>query len=375
MNNLFTRSTLFRLAVIVMTMAASALPARADKPARQATIHLKSGEYVSGTITARTADNVEITTADGLNYVYSTDDIDYISHEARKKNYDTSRFRGFVDFGYSLGVGAPRNNYWLIETSFGYMPTPRLYVGAGIGIHSFHAIVSSYPLRTDQANPQPNDPEWHFPFIPIYAEARYNLFNESRNTPWASLKAGYSIFNHGGAFLSPSIGYHIAARQYFSFNIGVGYELHSARYKHWCTGDTPGAIPDDSGHSYLHPRTPGNPRRQAENLVEAFFTIPVRGAGNPVCDCTEDDKEEVHGKAEPDKQAGAAIAPHLADDVVEDVTDWEHDETSGHIHRSERDLFCLKHVCRDQANAEQNAVKHKQHTDSLIILLLHFLFC
>ena len=31
----------------------------------------------------------------------------------------------------------------------------------------------------------------------------------------------------------------------------MGYALHTAHYKLWCTGDTPGAIPDKSGRSYL----------------------------------------------------------------------------------------------------------------------------
>lgn len=236
------------LVAVVMAMSATA----AGDEARKSTIHLKSGEFVVGTIISRTSENVEIETDDGMKYVYAGDEIDYISHETKKKNYDTSKFRGFVDLGYSLGFGAPRNNYWLIETSFGYQFNIHWYLGAGIGLHKFNAIVSSYPPRTDYAEPRPNDPDLdRFPFIPLYAETRYNLHSESHHTPWASLKVGGSIFNHGGLFLSPSIGYHFATSKTFSFNLGVGYALHTAHYKLWCTGDTPGAIPDKSGRSYL----------------------------------------------------------------------------------------------------------------------------
>ena len=35
----------------------------------------------------------------------------------------------------------------------------------------------------------------------------------------------------------------------------MGYELHTASYKLWVTGDTPDSKPDLSGHSYLK-RTP-----------------------------------------------------------------------------------------------------------------------
>lgn len=225
--------------------------AAADGTPRKSTVHLKSGEYVTGVITARDDQTVEIVADDGMKYVYLMTEVDYISHEARKKNYDTSHFRGFVDVGYSLGVGSPRNHYWLIETSFGYQFNVHYYLGAGIGLHNFKAQVGTYPMRNDLAVPEHNDPKWDFPFIPVYVEGRYNLRSETLGTPWASLKVGASTFNHSGFFASPSLGWHFAASQYFSFNIGIGYALHTAGYKLWCTGDTPGAIPDNSGHSYL----------------------------------------------------------------------------------------------------------------------------
>lgn len=219
----------------------------ADAQPRKSTIHLKTGEYVTGVITSRDATAVEIVVGDGVKYVYTTDEIDYITHEARRKNYDTSRFRGFVDFGYSLGFGSPRNNYWLIETSFGYQFNAHYYIGAGIGLHNFSAKVDSYPTRNDTPTPEHVDPNWRFPFVPVYIEGRYNLRSETFNTPWASLKIGANTFNHSGFFMSPSIGFHIAARQYFSFNFGIGYALHTGQYKLWCLGSTPGAVKDPSG--------------------------------------------------------------------------------------------------------------------------------
>lgn len=218
---------------------------------RQSTLHLKSGEYVTGIITLRNDQNVEIVTADNVKYVFSTSEIDYITHESRKKQYDTSKFRGFVEAGYSLGFGEPRNDYWLIETSFGYQFNAHYYLGAGIGIHNFKANIDSYPMRNDLAVPVHNDPKWEYPFIPLYLEGRYNWRSEVHNTPWLSLKLGANTFNHSGLFASPSVGFHFATTQYFSFNIGLGYALHTTHYKLWCTGDTPNAIPDKSGSSYL----------------------------------------------------------------------------------------------------------------------------
>lgn len=221
----------------------------------KSTIHLRNGEKVEGVITSRNDQQVEITDQYGIQRVYAMADIDHISHEARKKNYDTAKFRGFIDMGYSLGVGEPRNNFWLIETSFGCAITPRAYLGAGIGIHNFKPVLSTYPKRNDKAQPEDNDPNWRYPFFPVYAEGRYSFKNESQNTPFVSLKVGATFINHRGFYTSPTIGYHFKSNQFFSFNLGMGYALHTAHYKLWCTGDTPGAIPDKSGSSYLDKNT------------------------------------------------------------------------------------------------------------------------
>ena len=229
--------------VIVLTAGAAD-----DK--RQSTIHLKNGEYVTGNIVSRDDRTVDIM-VDGVKYVYTQDEIAYISHEAKKKNYDTAKFRGFIDLGYALGFGSPRNDYWLIETSFGYQFTPNYYLGAGIGVHNFNAKVDTYPLRYDLSEPVHNDPEWRSPFIPLYVEGRYNLRSESQHTPWASLKLGANVINHAGFFASPSVGWHFATNQYFTINVGVGYALHTAHYRLRCLGDTPGAKSDGVGGAYI----------------------------------------------------------------------------------------------------------------------------
>lgn len=252
-----------RKIVIALTVALMSLNAQAadgETNTRKSTIHLKSGEWVTGVITSRDNLTVEIM-PDGseARTVYNMEDVNYIEHERRKKNYDTAKFRGFIDAGYSLGVGSPRNNYWLIETSFGYAFTPKTYLGLGLGVHSFNAVLSSYPLfwnqKAEENVGKHNDPNWQYPFIPIYVNGRYNLKSESGNTPFVDLKVGATFINHKGFFASPTIGYHFASNEFFSFNVGLGYALQTAKYKLWCSGDTPDAIPDGSGTSYLYPTT------------------------------------------------------------------------------------------------------------------------
>ena len=66
-----------------------------------------------------------------------------------------------------------------------------------------------------------------------------------------SLKVGATFINHKGFYTSPSIGYHFKSNQYFSFNVGVGYALHTAHYKLWSHGGTDGVLDDDHGGKYL----------------------------------------------------------------------------------------------------------------------------
>lgn len=108
-----------------LIVAAVALSANAEKKPAKVQIHLRNGQVVTGVITERDERVVTIANdADHATYHYTMDEINYIDHLTKKKNYDTSKFRGFIDLGYSMGVGAPRNDYWLVETSFGYAFTP-----------------------------------------------------------------------------------------------------------------------------------------------------------------------------------------------------------------------------------------------------------
>ena len=130
-----------------LIVAAVARGANAEKKPAKVQIHLRNGQVVTGVITERDERVVTIANdADQATYHYTMDEINYIDHLTKKKNYDTSKFRGFIDLGYSMGVGAPRNDYWLVETSFGYAFTPKTYLGLGVAIHDFKPVEKSYPM-------------------------------------------------------------------------------------------------------------------------------------------------------------------------------------------------------------------------------------
>lgn len=226
----------------------------AEAQKAQDQLHLKTGELVTGNIVTRTDNSVTIVDPnDGIQYQYSTDEIAYISHEKVAKKYNSSRFRGMIDFGYGLGIGSPRNNVFMIETSFGYQFNHYLYLGGGLALNFHKAVLDSYPLREDMGTDvtEHSDPNWKFPFVPLYVNLRSQLYESNRITPFVDLKVGASVINYIGFYFSPSIGVHFPTTSFLSLNIMLGYTMQQAEYKHWVRGETPGAIPDNSGSAYL----------------------------------------------------------------------------------------------------------------------------
>lgn len=240
------------LSALCLLMAIVSIKAEETSSAKRSQLHMKSGELITGNIVSRNDSKVVII-EDGSQYEYNMSDIAYISHDQPAKKYDRNRFRGFVDVGYGMGIGSPRENTFKIETSFGYQFSHYLYVGAGIAVHFNKSVLDSYPVREDVGgvNPPHNDPEWNFPFVPLYVNVRSQLFEGNRITPFVDVKAGLSIFNHKGFYASPSIGLHVPTSSFLSLNFAVGYSMQHGSYKLWTRGDTPGAIGDGSGKSYL----------------------------------------------------------------------------------------------------------------------------
>ena len=86
-------------------MALIAICGYAEKKVSKVEIHLRNGQVVKGAITERDERVVTIISDhDGGTYHYTTDEINYISHLTKRKNYDTSKFRGFIDVGYRASL-------------------------------------------------------------------------------------------------------------------------------------------------------------------------------------------------------------------------------------------------------------------------------
>ena len=86
---------------------------------------------------------------------------------------------------------------------------------------------------------------------------------------------------------------------------------------------------------------------------------------NDIAQGTHRNNEEIHCEPGPNEQTCLAITPDLADTVIDDVAHRENKKTAGQGNRTDCDLLCFKKICRDEANAEEDAEKHKQHTHRL----------
>ena len=239
--------------LIAMMLMCAAISASASSGEKLDKVRLRTGEVYKGKIVHRDNTKIEINDEQSGSQTFLMDEIDYVDYAMKKKNTDKTHFRGFLDLGYSLGIGSPRNNITKVETSFGYQFNHYLYIGAGIGFHFYEPDLESFPYREDRAQGvyERSDPNWRFPFIPFYLNFRSNLFSENRVTPFVDAKVGATFINHKGFFFAPAIGVHIPTRSLFSVHISVGYSMEYTSYKHWVLGTTPGAIGDTKGGYYI----------------------------------------------------------------------------------------------------------------------------
>ena len=122
-----------------------------------------------------------------------------------------SGYRGFVDLGYTIGVGGmPDRNQIALTTSHGYQFNPYFYAGLGAGVNYYHDISKME--------------------IPIFADFRTDILN-NWITPYAELRVGYAINNGARFFVTPIGGCRFNFNK-IALNIGVGYTLQKLP-SHW----------------------------------------------------------------------------------------------------------------------------------------------
>ena len=189
----------------------------------QETLYLKNGSVIKGVVIEQIPGvSLKMQTNDGSIFAYKMEDVEKITKEAPfvssgrkikgKAKATCIGYRGFVDDGYTFGVGKWKNAGRLEMTmSHGYQVVPWFYVGLGVGIHYWE--------------------DMDFGNIPLFADFRAD-FLESSVTPFLDLKIGYAFGlndNDNGFYCNPSVGVRFAVSSSYGINVGLGYEVQMCK--------------------------------------------------------------------------------------------------------------------------------------------------
>lgn len=175
------------------------------------TVHLKNGSIIHGIIVEQVPNqSLKIQTQDGSLFVFQMEEISKITKDIPKSSpFKTSGintgYRGFVDLGYSFGVGDYSADRIEFSTSHGYQFNPYFYLGAGAAFNYFH--------------------DGEIASVPLFANPRAD-FSTGKVSPFIDLKVGYTISDYfEGFYLAPSIGVRFDLQNNKGINFSAGYTM------------------------------------------------------------------------------------------------------------------------------------------------------
>ena len=132
-------------------------------------------------------------------------------------------YRGFVDGGYTIGIGDYDFGRFEINTSHGYQINPFFYVGGGLGLHFMPEYkTKGMDIPLDQREGKVD--------IPLFANLRANV-SKGKIVPFIDGKAGTYVTNNGGLYLNLSAGCRIAINEKQAVNILVGYTTEKLEFE------------------------------------------------------------------------------------------------------------------------------------------------
>lgn len=162
----------------------------------------------------------------------------------------SNAYKGFVEAGYTQGVGRYRTNFATISTSQGYQMTDWLFMGAGIGVDLLWSDISDdWGSGWGPANPDRYDDDYYSKavMIPVFTDFRFNIGPRTSASFFIDLKVGAAFLannhrvkirngyltNTSYFYMQPALGVRIPTntqnpRQ--AFNIGVHYRLITSNY-------------------------------------------------------------------------------------------------------------------------------------------------
>lgn len=142
---------------------------------------------------------------------------------ANAQNTSRNCYRGYVDAGYSIGVGDYDFGRFEINTSHGYQFNPHFFLGAGVGLHfmpSYKTKGMDIPLDVRESKVD----------IPVFANLRCN-FTEKKVAPFVDLKGGSYMNNNGGLYANVSVGCRIALNEKQAISLSAGYATEKLEFE------------------------------------------------------------------------------------------------------------------------------------------------
>lgn len=179
----------------------------------QEVVFLKNGSVIRGEVIEQIPNKtLKIKTADGSIFSYEMSEVEKIVKETREVNSPAGNYiikrgyRGFVDLGYTIGVGENKLGRVDITTSHGYQFNPYFFIGAGVGL--------CYWTEPEELG------------VPVFIDFRTDIPTGSKISPFVDLKLGTDAatqkFCHYGNF---AIGCRIALVKQLAFNVSLGYQF------------------------------------------------------------------------------------------------------------------------------------------------------
>lgn len=147
----------------------------------------------------------------------------FISQLMMAQNTSEGGYRGFVDGGYTIGIGDYEFGRFEINTSHGYQINPFFFIGGGLGLHfmpEYKTKGMDVPLDQREAKVD----------IPVFANMRAN-FSNGKIVPFVDGKAGTYVTNNGGLYLNLSAGCRFAVNEKQAVNVLVGYTTEKLEFE------------------------------------------------------------------------------------------------------------------------------------------------
>ena len=132
-------------------------------------------------------------------------------------------YRGYVDAGYSVGIGDYDFGRFEVNTSHGYQINPYLFIGAGTGLH----FMASYKTKDMDIPLDVRDSKVD---IPVFANIRCN-FLKNKVSPFVDVKGGTYVTNSGGLYVNASAGCRFSINEKQAINLSVGYTTEKLQFE------------------------------------------------------------------------------------------------------------------------------------------------